>query len=160
MKLKLVFAGALMAVSLACNEYEDPPPVTPTLPDMPASQFNIVGRWDGRSDQGRPIRLDVTPDGLLMDGQLSLQHDCSGGQLVLQLSGYEDQVSGDTFSATMNWRVDDGPRFYVGTLTVSGRFESDSAVRGGFVNSVTEKQADNLGVCGPSSGTWEATKSE
>ena len=144
----------------ACSELEDPPPQTPTVPDIPASQFNIVGRWDGQSNQGRPIRLDVRSDALLMDGQLSLHHDCSGGQLVLQLSGYETQVSGDTFSATMTWRVDEGTKFYVGTLTVSGRFESDRTVRGGFVNSVTEKQADNLGVCGPSSGTWEASKSE
>ena len=68
---------------------------------------------------------------------------------------------GNTFSATVIWRRDEaGGKFYTGTLSVSGTFAGDKIASGGFVNSITDKQADNLGVCEPSSGSWEASKSE
>jgi hypothetical protein len=125
---------------------------------MPGSQFNIVGRWDGQSSQGRPIRFDVTQGVLLVDGQLALHHDCTGGRLELQLSSYRAEISGDSFTTTFDWRFDEEGRFYVGVLTVSGRFEGDVVANGGWVNSITDKQADNLGVCGPASGNWQAGK--
>ena len=158
MKWKLTIAGALVAMSLSCNEFEDPPPASPTVPDMPLTQFNVTGRWDGMTNQGRPLRFDVSDVAAVLDSSLSLHHDCTGGRLVLKLAGYEAQLSGDTFSATINWRVDEDTKFYVGTLTVSGRFESDTVSRGGWVNSITDKQADNLGVCEPASGNWQAGK--
>jgi hypothetical protein len=128
---------------------------------IPPTQFAIDGRWDGVTDQGRPVRFDVRNGAVIAAGRVGIHHDCSGGRLVLQLQGYQSVVDGDTFTVTMNWRRDDPDfKFYVGTLTISGRFEGDRSARGGFVNSITDKQADNLGVCPPSSGSWEASKSE
>lgn len=149
----------LLAIT-GCNEFQDPPPSAPTVDPPKASQFEITGRWDGITDQGRPLRFDVSTDGTVVNGTLSLHHDCSGGRLVLKLDGYQSVVTGDSFEVTMNWRRDEDRRFYVGTLTVSGRFEADRIVKGGFVNSITDKQADNLGVCNGVTGTWEASKSE
>jgi len=152
----------LMMSAGACNEYEDPPPPPlPTVPDPPATRFNINGRWDGKTDQGRPIRFDVKVNESVVETKISLHHDCSGGRLVLQLNGYDGRVNADSFSGTVIWRWDEeGGKWYVGTLTVSGTFTGDKLASGAFINSITEKQADNLGVCGPTNGTWEATKSE
>ena len=160
LKLSLSFLLVVAALS-GCNELEDAPPPPPTVPDVPATQFDITGRWDGVTNQGRPVRFDVRPSGNVVKTTITIHHDCTGGRLVLPLNGYDGKVEADVFSGTVTWRRDEADgKFYVGTLTVSGRFESDRTVRGGFVNSITDKQADNLGVCGPSSGTWEATKSE
>ena len=107
------------------------------------------------------MRFDVRPSGNIVRGTLVLHHDCSGGRLVLHLDGYDAKVAADTFSGTVVWRRDEaGGKFYAGTLTVSGRFADDRVANGGFVNNITDKQVDNLGVCGPASGTWEASKSE
>jgi hypothetical protein len=153
----LLGAFVLAAVP-ACNEYQDPPPTGTTVPSMPASQFAIEGSWDGVTSQGRPIRFDVSATTVVIDGTVSLHHDCTGGRLELKLDGYEGQVSGDSFSTTINWRYEEGTHFYTGKLTVSGRFEGDRVSHGGFVNSVTDKQADNLGVCPAASGSWEASR--
>jgi hypothetical protein len=163
MKRNLIAACVLSAaLAGACNEYEDPPPPPlATLPDPPATQYQINGRWDGKTDQGRPLRFDVEVNASVVETTLSLHHDCTGGQLVLKLGGYDSRVNADSFSGTVIWRRDEpGGKFYVGTLTVSGTFTGDRMASGAFINSITEKQADNLGVCGPTSGTWEATKSE
>lgn len=143
----------------ACNEFQDFPPPSPTVPSPPPSQFQIDGRWDGITNQGRPVRFDIQQDGGVLNGTISLHHDCSGGRLELRLTGYESVVNGDSFEVTMNWRQDEPNRFYTGTLSVSGIFESNQIVRGGFVNSITDKLADNLGVCNGINGSWEATKS-
>ncbi len=157
MKLKSTFLVLLLAAA-SCNEFEDPPPMAPTVDPIPPSQFDITGRWDGISDQGRPVRFDVSDETIVFDGSLSLHHDCSGGRLELKLGTYEAEVNGDSFSATVNWRQDEERRFYTGKLTVSGRFEGNRIAKGGFVNSITDKQADNLGVCNGVSGTWEASR--
>ena len=152
----------LMMFAVACNEYQDePPPPPPTMPDLPATQFDIAGSWVGVTDQGREIRFDARESGNVVKSTIALHHECSGGVLVLNLDGFESKAAGDAFSSTINWRWDEeGGKYYVGTLTVAGSFTSDLAAKGSFINSVTEKQADNLGVCGPSNGRWDATKSE
>ena len=153
---------AIVASTLAvagCNEFQDFPPAPPTVASPVASQFQIQGRWDGITNQGRPVRFDIQQSGGVHNGTISLHHDCSGGRLVLQLTGYESVVNDDSFEVTMNWRQDEDRRFYTGTLTVSGIFESNDVVRGGFINSITDKLADNLGVCNGINGSWEATKS-
>jgi len=161
MRLALLFGCFALATALACDEFEDPPPTAPTVPDIPNTQFEISGRWDGQTNQGRPLRFDVRTSGNIVQATISIHHDCSGGRLVLQLSGYETKVSGDSFSATVTWRRDqDGDKYYTGTLTVSGRFEGNRIANGSFVNGITDKQADNLGVCEPSSGSWEAARAE
>jgi hypothetical protein len=154
----LLACALLSVVATSCKEFDDPPPASPTVAPIPPSQFAIAGRWDGTSNQGRPVRFDVDEATRVVDGSLTLHHDCSGGRLVLPLAGFEAQVSGDSFSSTINWRVDEGTKYYVGKLTVSGRFEGAHRARGGFVNSVTDKQADNLGVCPSASGSWEASR--
>ena len=148
---------SLLALAAACSELEDPPPTTPTVPPIPPSQFSISGRWDGVTDQGRPVRFDIS-DSAMLSGSIALHHDCSGGRLVLPFDGYEAQVNGDSFSVTFNWRQEDGHQYYAGTLTISGRFEGNNLSRGGFINSITDKQQDNLGVCNEVNGTWEATR--
>ena len=150
----------LAAAGAGCDDFEDPAPPPPTAPTAPPSQFDITGRWDGISDQGRPLRFDVNGRVFVVNGTLSLHHDCSGGRLVLQLRGFGAEVDADAFTTTFNWRIDepDG-KFYVGTLTFSGQFQGNNASKGGWVNSITDKQVDNLGVCGPASGNWDATKS-
>ena len=158
------FALATIAISalgvVACNEFQDFPPAPPTVASPVPSQFQIDGRWDGITNQGRPVRFDIhLGSGEQKNGEISLHHDCSGGRLVLKLTGYESVVNDDSFEVTMNWRQDEDRRFYTGTLTVSGIFESNDVVRGGFINSITDKLADNLGVCTGISGSWEATKS-
>lgn len=167
---RLLAAGLMAATfSLACEELKDQPPPSPTVPPIPQTQFEIGGRWDGITNQGRPLRFDVRTEEALGDplfhanvvqGMLSLHHDCSGGRLVLQLTGYDTEVQGDSFSGTAIWRRDEeNGRYYTGTLTVSGKFTNGEVASGGFVNSITDKLEDNLGVCGPVSGTWSARKS-
>lgn len=160
--LELFLISLLIAAAApSCNEYEDPPPASPTVPDVPPTQFDITGRWDGMTDQGRPLRFDVNPTANVVGTTITIHHDCSGGRLVLRLGGYGTRVNSDGFSRTLNWRRQhDGGKWYVGTLTVSGTFLGNRNASGSFINSVTEKQVDELGVCGPSSGTWQATRAD
>jgi len=159
MRSKRLFACALLlGLASGCDELQDPPPAGPVVPPIPPSQFAIAGRWDGVTAQGRPLSFDVSDSTVVVNGFLTLHHDCSGGRLVLDLGSYDAQVSGDSFSVTLNWRRDEPTKYYVGRLTVSGRFEGNRLARGGFVNSITDKYADNLGVCPSSSGSWEAAR--
>lgn len=165
---RLLATGMLALTLFACEELKDGPPAAPSATPTPQTQFDLAGRWDGITNQGRPLRFDVrTQEALgepnfhanVVRGTLSLHHECSGGRLVLQLSGYDTEVQGDTFSGTAIWRRDEeNGRYYTGTLTVSGRFVNGEVANGGFVNSITDKLADNLGVCGPTSGTWSARR--
>ena len=155
-------------LSASCEELKDSLPPAPTAVAVGQTQYDIGGRWDGITNQGRPVRFDVRTEKALGDpqyhanvvqGMLSLAHDCSGGRLVLQLTGYDSEVQGDSFSGTANWRRDEpGGKYYTGTLTVSGRFTNGEVANGGFINSITDKYADNLGVCGSTSGTWTARR--
>ena len=158
-KLILVLAFSMSAAS--CDKYEDLPPTSPSVPETPPSQFDTTGRWTGQTNQGMAMNFIVRPSGNIVYGWIALHHDCTGGRLTLELERYETKLSGDTFSASVTWRVDEnGGKYYVGTLSVSGTFLGHQIAKGGFVNSITDKQADNLGVCGPSSGTWEAWQPE
>lgn len=168
-KSRLLATGLLaLGLLLSCDELKDPVPTAPGAVAVAQTQYDIGGRWDGITNQGRPVRFDVRTEEALGDpafhanvvrGSLSLHHDCSGGRLVLQLTGYDTEVQGDSFSGTADWRRDEpGGKFYTGTLTVSGRFTNGEVAAGGFVNSITDKYPDNLGVCGPSSGSWSARR--
>lgn len=47
----------------------------------------------------------------------------------------------------------------MGTVTISGRFESGGSALGGLVNSVTQKPKDDIfGDCTSIYGRWEAFK--
>jgi hypothetical protein len=160
MRTKLFALMLLTMAGLSCHELNDPIPTYPGVAPVPPSQFAIAGQWDGVSDQGRPLRFDVSDATRVINGSLWLHHECSGGRLVLKLDGFQAQVNGDSFSAAINWRVEEPNHYYVGRLSVSGRFEGDLAARGGFVNSVTDKYDDNLGVCPPASGSWDASRGQ
>jgi hypothetical protein len=159
MKTGALLRNALLLCALsACDELKSPPPAAPIVPPVPPSQFAIAGRWDGVTEQGRPLRFDVSDSTVVVNGSLTLHHDCTGGRLVLDLGSFQADVNRDSFSVTMNWRRDEATKYYTGILTVAGRFEGDRLARGGFVNSVTDKQVDDLGVCPSSSGSWEASR--
>ena len=135
-----------------------PAPLPLASPDVP-TRFDIDGHWEGLTNQGRRIAFDVSPAAVLTGGRINLDHDCSTGELRMTLDGYQSRVNASTFSATMHWRIDDKGRIYSGEVTMSGRFESGRFARGGFVNSVTEKPADDgLGTCPSIFGTWDGFK--
>ena len=158
---KKTAVGILLMLAISCKNFEDLPPEAPTVPTVPFVQFNITGSWEGQTNQGRNLRFDVRSSGNLVKGSISVHHDCSGGRTVLAVNGFDTKIGGGSFAATATWRKDDpGGKFYTGILSISGSFEGDRVANGGFVNSITDKQADNLGTCGPSSGTWTATKSQ
>lgn len=160
MRTKLLAFMLLAMAASSCEEFNEFPPPSPTVPAVPPSQYAVAGRWDGVSDQGRPLHFDVSDLTQVQNGSLTLHHDCTGGRLVLTLQTYEAQVSGDSFTAAINWRVEEPNHYYVGRLSISGRFEGNYAARGGFVNSVTDKYDDNLGVCPAASGSWDASRGE
>jgi hypothetical protein len=161
MRTKLQLAILLLSMAASsCEEFNEFPPPGPTTPSIPPSQYSIAGHWEGVSDQGRPLRFDVSDTTVVVNGSLSIHHDCTGGRLVLKLEPYQAQVNGDSFTAAINWRVEEPNHYYVGRLSVSGRFEGHTAARGGFVNSVTDKYDDNLGVCPPASGSWDASRGQ
>lgn len=170
MRHSRILATGVLAVSLslACEELKDGPPAAPTVEPVGQTQYDLGGHWEGITDQGRPVRFDVRTQEALGDplyhanvvqGFLAVHHDCTGGRLVLQLTGYDTEVQGDSFSGTAIWRRDEPNKYYTGTLTVSGKFTNGDVASGGFVNSITDKYPDNLGVCGPTSGSWTARKS-
>ena len=135
-----------------------PAPLPLASPEVP-TRFDIDGHWEGLTNQGRRIAFDVSPGEVLTGGRINLHHDCSKGRLRMTLDGYQSRVNAHTFNATFHWRIDDKGLIYSGVVTVSGRFESGRFARGGFVNSVTEKPADDgLGTCPSIFGTWDGFK--
>lgn len=148
---------------LACQDEEvgllPTAALSPTAAVTIGPRFNIVGHWEGTTEQSRRVAFDVTSAGELKNGRFNLHHDCYPGVLRMTIDGYEAPVSGGTFTASLIWRIDDRGLIYAGKLTVSGRFESDFFVRGGFVNSLTRKPSnDGLGQCVSIHGAWEASK--
>jgi len=151
--------GLLLLLS-ACNEVNNFPPAAPApLPPAPPSQFNITGHWEALSDQGRRIAFDVSPQGALFNTRINFHHDCLAGRLRLTIDGLDAQVAGDTFSGTMLFRINDAGNLYIGRFTLTGRFEADDRMRGGFVSSITDKPPNDVyGVCFPTSGTFDGYK--
>jgi hypothetical protein len=99
-----------------------------------------VGHWEATTNQGRRIAFDVTSDGRVTNGRINLHHDCSGetGRWRATFDGFQVGIVDDGFITTFNWQaVEDGVT-RVGTTTVSGRFESNDFVKGGFVSSVND----------------------
>jgi hypothetical protein len=156
----VALAGVMALTGAACNELNEPLPTAPSpLPPPPPSQFRIAGHWEALTDQGRRIAFDVSSDGMVVNGRINVHHDCTTGRLRMTIDGYEGPVRNDSFLATMNYRIDDAGNIYVGKVTVSGQFEADDRVRGGFVNSVTEKPPnDAFGVCLAADGTFQGQK--
>lgn len=152
-------ALCLMALSagFACNELNNFPPAAPGPVPLPRpSQFNIVGHWEALTDQGRRVAFDVTPQGMVTNTRINLHHDCSAARLRITVDGLEAQVSTSSFLGTTVFRIDDGGNIYVAKVTLSGRFESDTVMRGGFVSSITDKPPNDIyGVCFAVNGTFD-----
>ena len=129
----------LLLFALSCEELKEPLPAAPEPPPLPSfSQFAIVGHWEATSNQGRRIAFDVTTDGRVANGRINLHHDCLTGRWRATFDGFQVEIVDDGFITTFNWQnVEDGVT-RVGTTTVSGRFEGDTFVKGGFVSSVND----------------------
>lgn len=153
----------LLLLCLSCNEVNEPLPTGPDPPPPPpASQFEIVGHWEADSTQGRRIAFDVTEDGRVVNGRINLHHDCNTGRWRATLDGFEAQVMDSAFLTTLDWKATDGALVRNGTLTVSGRFEDSSVVKGGFVNSVNDvrglDEQPTGDVCPAVQGSYEGNK--
>ena len=126
MRSRILFL-LFMAFASSCDDLQDPPPASPIVPRIPPSQFAIGGRWDGVTEQGRPLRFGVSDTTVVLNGSLTLHYDGSGGRLLLDLGSYDAQVNGDSVSGTLNWRRDEPNMYYVGRLTVSGRSKATAS---------------------------------
>jgi hypothetical protein len=129
----------LLLVALSCEELKEPLPTAPPPPAPPGfSQYQIVGHWETTSSQGRRIAFDVTSDGRVMNGRINFHHDCNTGRWRATLDGFETQVVDDSFITSFNWGNEEDGVTRTGFMTVSGRFEGDRFVKGGFVSSVND----------------------
>jgi hypothetical protein len=159
-----ILAGPLLAALLSCDDLKDPPPTAPgPVPPAAPSQFDIAGHWEATSTQGRRIAFDVTKDGMVVNGRINLHHDCNTGRWRATFDGFEGQVVDDAFYTTMNWKANDAGLVREGSVTVSGRFESDDVVKGGFIDSVTdvrwnENNQPTGDVCPTIQGSFEGNK--
>ena len=71
------------------------------------------------------------------------------------------EIVDDAFLTSFNWGSDEDGLVRVGFMTVSGRFEGDRSVKGGFINSVNDVRmnGDPTGdVCLPIEGSYEGTR--
>jgi hypothetical protein len=159
-----ILAGFVLAGVLSCDDLREPVPVAPGPVEPPApSQFNIVGHWEATSTQGRRIAFDVTRDGRVVNGRINLHHDCNTGRWRATFDGFEAQVVDSSFITTMNWTANDSGLVRQGSVTVSGRFESNDIVKGGFIDSVNDvrwsKNNQPTGdVCPTIQGSFEGNK--
>jgi hypothetical protein len=133
------------------------------VPTPAPSQFSIAGHWEATSTQGRRIAFDVTKDGRVINGRINLHHDCNTGRWRATFDGYEAQVVNDAFITTMNWKANDDGLVREGSMTISGRFESDTVVKGGFIDSVNDSRWSRTNqpsgvVCDTIQGSYEGNK--
>jgi hypothetical protein len=101
-----------------------------------------VGHWEADSNQSRRIAFDVTSGGRVVNGRINFHHDCNTGRWRATLDGFEEDIVDDAFLVTFNWEATEDRVTRAGTMTVSGRFEGDRVVKGGFVSSVNDVRKD------------------
>jgi hypothetical protein len=159
------FAAVILCVGLlSCDDLKEPVPTAPgPVPPPAPSQFDIAGHWEATSTQGRRIAFDVTKDGMVVNGRINLHHDCNTGRWRATFDGFQAQVVADAFITTMNWKANDDGLVREGSVTVSGRFESDNVVRGGFIDSVDDSRWSKTNqpsgvVCPTIQGSFEGNK--
>jgi hypothetical protein len=136
--LSVRFLGLFfLLAALSCEELKAPLPAAPTPPPPPAfSRYQIVGHWEADTDQTRRIAFDVTSEGRVVNGRINFHHDCNTGRWRATLDGFAADVVDDGFITTFNWENTEDGLTRNGTMTVSGRFEGDRSMKGGFVSSV------------------------
>jgi hypothetical protein len=103
-----------------------------------------VGHWEATTNQGRRIAFDVTTEGRVMNGRINLHHDCNTGRWRATFDGFETEIVDDGFITTFNWGSNEDGLVRTGTATVSGRFEGDDHMRGGFINSVNDARLNGV----------------
>jgi hypothetical protein len=149
-------------LALSCEELKAPLPAAPTpSPPPPFSHYQIVGHWEATTTQGRRIAFDVTSDGRVMNGRINLHHDCNTGRWRATFDGFQTEIVDDGFITTFNWGNEEDGLFRTGTATVSGRFEGDDYVKGGFINSVNDARRNGVptkDVCPSIEGSYEGTR--
>jgi hypothetical protein len=149
-------------VALSCDELRAPLPTSAPPPPPPGfSQFQIVGHWETTTSQGRRIAFDVTSEGRVVNGRINVHHDCNTGRWRATLDGFQTEVVDDAFLTSFNWGSDENGLVRTGFMTVSGRFEGDRSVEGGFVNSVNDVRMNGVptgDVCPPIEGSYEGTR--
>jgi hypothetical protein len=152
----------LLLVVLTCEELKEPLPTAPLPQPPPAfSQFQIVGHWEATSSQGRRIAFDVTSEGRVVNGRINLHHDCNTGRWRATFDGFNADIVDDAFLTSFNWGSNEDGLTRVGFTTVSGRFESDRTVKGGFIDSVNDARRNGVptgDVCPPIEGSYEGTR--
>jgi len=152
----------VLAPWLSCDDLKEPVPTAHSpVPPPPPSQFDITGHWQASSDQGRSIAFDVTESGQVINGRINLHHDCNTGRWRVTLDNFEAQIVDESFLATYNWKNDENGIIREGTMTVSGRFESNRLVKGAFINSVNDVRNNDQPtgeVCPAVEGTFEGNK--
>ena len=155
---------ALFAMAISCDDLKNPPPTAPEVPPPPPSQYKIEGHWEADSSQGRRIAFDVDDQGKVVNGRINLHHDCNTGRWRTTLDGFEAQIVDDVFITTNNWSNYEGGINRKGTVTISGRFEGNRLVHGGFINSVNdsrfEDQQPTGEVCPTVQATFEGTRGQ
>jgi hypothetical protein len=156
------FRWLLPLLALSCEELKEPLPAAPTPPSPPPfSQFQIVGHWEADSSQGRRIAFDVTSDGRVVNGRINLHHDCNTGRWRATFDGFNADIVDDAFITSFNWGSDEEGLTRTGFATVSGRFEGDRAVAGGFIDSVNDVRKNGIpsgDVCPPIEGSYVGTR--
>ena len=147
---------------LSCEELKEPLPTAPPPPAPPGfSQFQIVGHWEATSSQGRRIAFDVTSEGRVVNGRINLHHDCNTGRWRATFDGFNADIVDDGFLTSFNWGSDENGLVRIGFTTVSGRFEGDRTVKGGFIDSVNDARRNGVptgDVCPPIQGSYEGTR--
>ena len=139
---RLVWLIPLLALS--CNEFQEPLPTAPLPPPPPGfSQYRIVGHWEAVTEQGRRIAFDVTSDGRVVNGRLNFHHECNVGRWRATIDGFTAQIVDDAFLTSFDWRRSGNGSILAGltlsgTYTVSGAFDSNSRMRGGLIDAVTD----------------------
>jgi hypothetical protein len=155
--------GILALCALSCDDLKNPAPAAnDPVPPPPPSQYKIKGHWEAESSQGRRIAFDVDENGKISNGRINLHHDCNTGRWKATFDGFEGQVTDDVFITNMEWHAHDGNVLRRGRVTISGRFESNRLVRGGFIDSVNdsrfEDQQPTGEICPTIQGTFEGEK--
>ena len=122
----------VLAPWLSCDDLKEPVPTanSPVLPPPPSrdhvqTPHTDLGHWQASSDQGRSVAFDLTDNGQVVNGRINLHHDCNTGRWRVTLDGFEAQIVDESFLTTYNWKNDDNGTIREGTMTVSGRFESN-----------------------------------
>lgn len=161
LSLKPLLGSVVLLASLSCDNYQEPLPAAPSPAPTSFSKYQIVGHWEATSNQGRRIAFDVTPEGRVMNGRINFHHDCNTGRWRATVDGFQVQIVDDAFLTTFNWESNENGLIRTGTMTVSGRFEGDREVKGGFIDSVNDvrKNEQPTGdVCPALEGTFEGTR--